>query len=1752
MNRILLVCNAILALILAIRVANPERVAHAATPVAGKPAWSAADLRLLPGAKAERADPRWRTLLLDFGTDVAAEPLPTGSQDLGLRFEPAVDFAATWRTRRTLQLFVPGGLSPARRFHLHLSQTVTAADGRRLPAGTTVAIDTPTVRLESAVLDRGDERIDPGAPAVTLLVAFDQRIGRAAVENALRVRDPRVPDRDLPFVIGERPDAERAVFALRVDTGGGCRELEVVAAPGLVPLAGELPTGAEQVRRVVLFEPLDLRGVSVGEGRIDVRFNQAVAMPIAEQIRLVPPVPFQVLPRHDGVRLVGRFAPGSVLAVELARGFPGTGRTLLAQAVRHSVLVPDLDAEVGLQQSGSVLSSKAESALTIAGVNVGQVRVAVRRVYANNLVRALQEQDHRTLAEAMACVVPIAARRNERWERRVDLRPLLGTMASGLFQVEVSSDETPWPESRLLQVTDLGLTLRAGRDQAVVQVVGIADGRPVANAAVRAITATNQVLASATTDWDGIARLSWSRGDADRSVWLVQAQAGDDEAFACLEDHAVELADESLGGRPWLGEGVEAWAWPTRGIVRPGERVEVIAALRDATGSAAAARQLICEFATAGRVQASWAVRASGSGLFTAMLPLRADAPTGAWQARFRLTTDGPVVGETMFEVAAFVPDRLEAAFGELPALRFGATAAIPVRANWLDGTPAAGRPVRLRTRLLAGAVLPAAAEGFAFASGDAVPPGELEAVNGLLDERGETVLQLPLPATAALQTLRAVLSLEVLDPSGRAVRVAATAPVLRPTFHLGVRAEPGRARLVAVDADGRAVTSPIEATMRLEQRSWQWHYQPAGDGRWRWRTSVRREVLAEWPLTLRGGEVEQVLPEMQAEGWYVVVATSGELAAEQVVGAAPERPDRLRVTPPVEPAMAGATASVAVESPAAGRALVTIETDTVHSATTVLLQQGHNVVPVTVPAGLLLPNVHVVVTLTRPATASGAGDGPPWLIGGAALPLRRDEARIAVDVRAPAVVLPEADLAVDVAAPGATTAVVAVVDEGVLAVTGHRDPDPLAFVLARRRLQVAGADLAAFLLQGMKFTAGAKTGGGDGDDDDAAMMLAGSINTRIRPLALCEVVLLDGAGRGRVALPLPRYEGRVRVMVVAAGPRGLGAASTPVVVKAPLGLQVALPRMVAPDDRFAVPVTLRNDTGQPGVVVVAVAAGAGLELAAAPRHAVPLAVGQVATVDVALLASPAGPAVRELRVEATLGDQRRMVTEAVDVRARLVPGEDWLAFELEQPHELTLADGWSGDGLQAELVVERTPVRQLRPLLEALLRFPYGCCEQTASQGMGLLACQALLPRLWDANDPRLPQASALVQAAVDRLFLLQTDGGGFGWWSPRGEEWDYGTVHALDFLLSAQDAGATLPPVALAAAIDRLQRLVERHPDLSMRCHAIEVLSRAGRAVQPRLDWLCTQVVHREDRARLALALVRLGEKRQAAALLQPEDAPPAGMSETTGMLRSPLREQALWFWARMALDPTDRELPLLALALQRAVRHVAALTTHESAQALRALAAYWRMQPMSVEAMTVAGSLDGVPLPAPVGDRIGLAIRPGSKLQIQGGGRGFALVSLRGLRPATPSAGTGTITLRREVIDLDTGAPAGEFVRGRVYEVRIHGAAERTVENVAFVDLLPGGLEAEAPGPSHGFADADDGPRVGPRAVSPILDRRDDRVVLFCLDRLTGEFVCSHRVRAVTPGSFTWPALTGQPMYDLSAVITGGDDRRIEVRP
>ncbi|MQX35675.1 alpha-2-macroglobulin family protein [Roseospira navarrensis] len=1502
----------------------------------------------------------------------------------------------------------------------------------------------------------------------------------------------------------------------------------------------------------------------------------------------------------DALCLSG-FRHGADLDVTLRRGLPLAGGAALADSRTWTVAIPDRAPRVAFVGEGHVLPARGSQGLPLDSVNVERVDLEIYRLPARGLAAALRDgdvfrplpgwsadalrQETGTLVWSGSMDLPHEPNRQRR--SAVPFAEAVPNPEPGLYAVTatLSARETPnwWDRpTQWVLVTDIGLQAYHGARDLVIAARSLETAQPLPGVDVALIARNNDVLGTATTDADGLARLPATLlagdGGARPSHLTATAPEGTDQAMLDLGRPALDLSDRGIGGRQVPGP-LDAFLYLERGIYRPGETIEVMALLRDDRARAVTGLPLTLKVMRPDGVEVRREVVTPDSGGGAGAQIPTADADrTGAWTITAHADPDGPAIGQVSVQLEDFVPARMEVLLDapEAAVLRPDAPpVTVGVEARYLYGAPAADL----------------AAEAELILRHDPRPFGEARAdyTFGLTtetfeawrtdltipdtDAEGRTRVEAMLPeAPDTTLPLSALVRATVLEPGGQATNRAVSLPVrltdslvgLDPLFEGGRVDEAGEARyrVLAVDASG----APLPGrTLRVIHYAEDWDYQwyQESDG-WRYRAVVRdRRLDARDVTTGPDGTAEVVLPVPDWGRYRIEVADMGSGAVSsdrfragwRVPGpSAQDTPDTLRMTAEADTYAVGETARVSLDPPFAGEALVTVLGQDVLDVRTVSVPDEGLVVEVPV-TGDWGAGAYVTVSLFRPGT--DAERGPGRAVGVQWIAVDTADRTLSVTLDTPETMRPRSPLTIPVSVANAgpdTRVTVAVVDEGILQLTGFATPKPDTYFLGKRRLGVDLRDAYGALIDGRDATFGRLRTGGDA----AGRHAPGLPDKTVEPLAFFSgPVALDADGTATVSVDIPAFNGRVRVMAAAYDAAGVGHGEAEVTIRDPMVTLVTLPRFLAPEDRAAMHVTLDNVDGPAGDWRVSVTARGGVAVASNGAATLTIPEDGRAT----HVATLRGAAIGGGGVTLTVTDPEGATTtqswglstrpaatrETRAVATRLEPGQS-------TPVDPGVLDGFTPDTASVTLSLSTLPDLGLVALLRDLDRYPYGCVEQTVSRALPLLAL-ADVAAAAGVLDPDDPDARARrIDGAISRVIAMQRGDGGFSLWGG-SERQEWLSAYATEFLVRARDAGHRVPPFALERALGFLEDTVIGldYPDeaLPARAYALYVLALAGAA-----DPGALRYVHDADlvrmpaplpRAHLGAALAMIGDTARARSAFEAAVSPSVRLSSLTDggdeTRRAPYGSALSDLATTVALMAEAGLGDALAeaedLAGERAGRRW--LSTQEQARLVQAAAALRDLQgPLSV-------SVSGAPL-IPAGEGFAL-VRPlldqvaaGLSVTNTGAGTVTLVTTGDGIPTQPPGALENGLSITRAFYTLEGRRVDPGMVDQSDLMVALISAeavdpmalGNDDTHHALVVDLLPAGLVLEnaAIGDGRSTAGLDWLPELD---TPDHVELRDDRFVASIpIDRQDPAFTLAYMVRAVTPGVFTMPGVFVESMY------------------
>ncbi|MHC4886651.1 MAG: alpha-2-macroglobulin family protein, partial [Planctomycetota bacterium] len=1211
---------------------------------------------------------------------------------------------------------------------------------------------------------------------------------------------------------------------------------------------------------------------------------------------------------------------------------------------------------------------------------------------------------------------------------------------------------------------------------------------------------------------------------------------------------------DATTGRPYLRQGYEAFLTADRGVYRPGDRVRLAALLRGVDRSVPPSMPMdLLILRPDGRELTRLGAICDGAGRITESPLIPRAAASGRYTVACTLPGETDRLGETSFRVADYIPHTLKltvtAPEKDLSAQdRFTVTA----QAQHLFGDPAVGLTARLRAHCRSIPFAPKHWNEFRFGDQRRKHTEKRLAHLGqqVLDKDGRTTLHFTPPALNGPAAMQVRAEVEVLEKGGRALCESVTRTVHPWPSYLGVKPPTAAIRpdeaaafdLIAVRPNGSLETTNAAWTATLARVRNHCVLRRGNDGllRYEWNRSEERESKLSGNLSDGGGQI-QLTP--KRPGRYRLVITmpgscpvvtdftahdpSGLHASDTVV----TDPESLDLQLDRKAYRPGEEATVRFQSPFAGTALVCVESDRVLQSEVLPIEKGLCEWQIPVQDSWR-PNVFITATLIRPVRPETTWM-PHRTSGAIRLRVNCRDRQLRVAIQTPKKVRPATPLTVNVSvsnadgSPRAGAAVIlAAVDEGVLALTDYRPTDPWDFFYADRALGVRELDMYSRLAPELARWKLGKTPepGGGGAPRRKQLALSRRLNPiqakRVRTAVLYSGNLLtDATGTATARFTLPEYLGQLRLMAFAAGDDAFGLKEKALTVKSPIMLRASWPRFLAPGDRFQIPITLFNRTSSAGELRLEHAFDGPLQAEEKNQLLVSIPAGGEKTIRLRLRALNPGKATVRLMVR--LGDETYSESLELPVRPaaafRRSGGHVILRGGASQT--LQFGGGYLPGTSQTSLTLSSNPLVELTGALDYLLRYPYGCIEQTTSRMIPLLYLRDLAA-MSRPDSIGSGEVEELLEAGFLRLEMMQTYSGGLSMWPQSGQVYDWGTLYAGNMLVEAKRAGFTVPQRLLGPLLNYAERELRQWLNgpsplsqhrLREAAYACLLLTRAGRKPVTHLARLDELLRPNPDsktptpssaRFHLAAAYLALGEHRAATEFLSPPKAPTT--TRTLGSsLASPVREQAIHLQVLLDAVPNSPHIPRLVRSLRNQLKRGRWGTTQENAFTLMALGKYCRRNGEAPKGTIHLSLPDGSvhAFPAGRGKHFD-TLAPGAKvaLRFEGTGNAHAFWSAEGV----PSDGTVEeedrgLQVQRLIMNAEGKrfADPGALKQGRLYQIALRFTAGQRVENIAVTDLLPAGFEIE----NAGLRGASQGaPTPGWSWLRPEhVERRDDRLLL-----------------------------------------------------
>ena len=1736
-------------------------------------------------------------LIFEFDRDLASDSLMNRWLDKEyISFSPKINGQFRWETPQRLVFSPAAPLRPATSYTATLNTKPLLADQdavKNIQKTKDIQFKTADIGLMDV---QGFWLAEPGSSAAIpqLDLVFNYPVDPKALQEKLKISEKDAP---LNYELVTLSNQHKVSVKIR-DVRAEDRDytFDINIGEGLKPVNGENGSEKETAQNYTLPSPFilvinDVETEHNGTtGTLRVKANQPISSEsISRFVEVDPKVSVSSSVNQNELIISGNaFNVDLAYNLKLLKGLKGTLGGQLKEDYEHSFAFGKLEPQVSFREKNAMyLGSRGARNIEVSITNLTRVKVVISKIYENNLLPAnrfgyypggdyYDYYDESGSQYSVGDVIYEQTIETSRLQKygnnrlfRFDFSDKV-PQAEGIYHIQVRSEDDYWiSDSRFVSLSDIGLIARQSERAVTVFANSLRDAGALSNVNVLVYGANNQLVGKGTTDGEGVAVVNLEENPvAGFKPAMVIAKLGSDFTYLPFNSTAINMSRYEIGGKRMNATGLDAYLYGERDIYRPGETMHLAAIIRG-DGWKSPGRLPVKFKVTLPNGQEMRSLRQTlnDEGSAEISLPLQSSALTGSYLVEL-YNGNEVLLASKNIRVESFMPDRiyLQTTLNRESAAP-GDNIGLQLFARNYFGPPAAGRNYETEIQVERNTFSPKQYSNYTFSLNRDQTLFDKIVREGKISDSGYAAESFNVPDLYKnLGLLRAKFYSTVFDETGRPVNRFNSADIYTQPVFFGIADngynyfplhQPARFSVIAVNKSA----APVSATAGVKVIKHEYRTTLARTGDYfRYESNREEKVVHSGNIQVRGENTVYAFTPRSAGDYEVRISIPG--AASYVSrrfysygswGSADasfevNREGNITIETDKTEYNTGSSANVLFKTPFNGKMLITLENDKVLHHQYVDVTNRN--VSVSLPMNAeYAPNAYITATLFKPHTDS---DMPLTVAHGFQnVAIVDNDRKMEVRIEAPSHSRSGRKQTVRVKAAANSQVSLAAVDQGILAVTNYRTPDPFAYFFQQRALQVKGFNMYPLLFPEISRVI-SSTGG------DASAEL----DQRQNPMADNRVKLMsywsglrkaNMRGIAEFEVDIPEFSGEIRYMAVAVKDDKFGAASQVTTVADPLVISSAIPRFLSPGDTLEMPVMLANNTDERGNAVTRVTTGGGIQVLGNAQSTTALQAKREGQ-TVFRLVAPAQIGEGYIEVESSAFGEKFTQRTEISVRpaAPLQHRTGSMVIDAGQNKALRL-DGadFIPQSLRYHITLGRSPVAGLGSALDFLVNYPYGCTEQVISTAFPQLY-YADLAMMSDNSGGNAASAAHNVQEAIRTIKRRQIYNGGLTLWDDQSSLSWWTSAYAAHFLVEAGKAGYEVDNSLLNTLLGYLgtrlrnretteyiyNRTDERRYAPKEVAYSLYVLALAQRANVPAMNYYKANPgeLAPDSKYLLAAAYALAGDRKQFAELLPgafPQDTVTA---ETGGSFASAIRDEAVALNALIDVDPTHAQIPVMARHISEKMAGRRWYSTQEASFGFLSLGKMARQ--LRDNTATARVQVNG----KQVGERMEeKLLRLNQSV-------------LKSLTPTITTSGSGKVYVSWQTSGISA---SGRFVEednylrvrrsfydryGRqitgnsfkqndlvVIRLTLESAYSGTVENVVVTDMLPAGFEIE-----NSRISALPGTEWITNATPPIhIDMRDDRIHFFTNAEGTQNFYYS--VRAVSPGSFRLGPASAEAMYN-----------------
>ncbi len=1524
-------------------------------------------------------------------------------------------------------------------------------------------------------------------------------------------------------------------------------------------------------------------------GTIKVTTNQdVVESDVKRYIEISPKIAYDIEVEGREILLRSKkFDLRKKYTINIKDGLKGTLGGYLENEYTDDVPFGELAPEIKiLNKKAEYLGGKGFRNMEVRIVNVPKIKLTIKKVYKNNLLGFLKSRssyidyedeyyyEYMNDVDEKGDIVYEKEIESEKLPEQNNSRLLNFNFndkikdKEGIYVVEIRSADDYWLNAKkIVSISDIGLIAKMGKNKLYVFANSIESAKPMSKVKLEVIGKNNQVVAEGKTNGSGLAVINVANLPAENfEPALINAKYENDYNFLPFNRTRIWTSRFDINGKTPNLAGLDTYIYGERNIYRPGETINLSVIIRNEK------RQLpgkipiqIKVFAPNGKKFTTIKKTLNEHGSCETSFEVPNAAPTGNYNIQVYSSTD-VLLNSDVVKVEEFVPDRIKVKVDASKKEVFaGQSVMMKLQANNLFGPPAANRNYEITQRIKRKYFSSKDYYKYNFNITGGKTYFESKVRKGKTDNLGQASESYTYSVSYKdMGLLQADYFITVFDETGRPVNRYQSVKVYTQDKFFGINIQDYyntvnkqmSIPLIVLNKDGKATNGTADVKIIkheyktvLAKSSSSYRYKSEHKEVVKYnkttsisgkntyvnfvpKTSGRYEIRVS-----KKGSKTYVSDEFYAYGWGSTSNSSFQVNNEGNIDIELDK-KKYKV---------GETAKVILKTPFEGKILVCIERENVKKH--FYLETNNRAASFDLDINDdYVPNVYISATLIKAHKKSDI----PLTVAHGYIPVMVENSnnKIPVTISAVAKSNSRTKQKISIKSKPNTAITLAVVDEGILQVTGFQSPNPYNYFYQKQALGVKSYNLYPYLFPEIAMKNG-RTGGGGGLD---------MMGKRINPMTNKRFKLVsfwsgikttDSNGNLEYEIDIPQFSGSLRIMAVAYKNSAFGAASADIKVADPIVISTALPRFLSPKDKCEMSVNVSNTTSSSMNCQLSIDLSDKLQMIGGNSSNVEIAANSEKQLYYKFAVKPE---IGEAKVNVVVNAGGKKYLNETDISIRpasplqKVSGSGVIKAPNTQAAGINTSK-FMPKSIDAKLVVSNSPLVQFSKDLDYLVRYPYGCVEQTVS---------AVFPQLYygdlakDISPAKQFNANYNINEAIRKLQLMQLYNGGLSYWPGHSYESWWGSVYAAHFLIEAKKAGYNIDETMLDKLFEYLRSKLKRKKTInywynrSLKkkiapkevAYSLYVMALANKAKVSYMNYYKSRPdeLSLDSKYLLAAAYALKGDRKKYAQIVPKSFSGEVSVATTGGSFHSPIRDEAISLNALLQVDPDNAQIPMMAKHLSEKLKTTKYLSTQERVFAFLAMG---KIAKRTAKSNISAEILSGNNKIADYNNKT-LVLKTkdlkSGNISISAKGKGdlYYFWEAEGIsKDGSYVEEDKYMKIRKSFYTRSGQAITSNTFKQNdliVVKLSIQGSYNTSIDNVVISDILPAGFEIENPRISS-IPDMD---WIKDKSYPTYTDIRDDRVNIFVdvTNKLRNYY---YVVRAVTPGIFQMGPVGADAMYN-----------------